>query len=79
MEKYVGYLPRIEASYRRCLEIGEIPEHEGVRGNGSFKAAYNLGVWFEVNGEAQEAFRYYKIAKDKGYAPACERIKELKV
>ncbi|MCI8939904.1 MAG: glycosyltransferase family 2 protein [Dorea sp.] len=79
VEKYVGYLPRIEASYRRCLEIGEIPEHEGVRGNGSFKAAYNLGVWFEVNGKAQEAFRYYKIAKDKGYAPACERIKELRV
>lgn len=78
VQKYVGLLPKIEESYRRCLEIGEIPEHEGVKGNGSYKAAYNLGVWFEVNGKTQEAFKYYKMAKDKGYAPAGERIKELK-
>lgn len=78
VEKYVSFLPRIEESYRKCLEIGEVPEHEGVRGNGSFKAAYNLGVWFEVNGKAQEAFRYYKMAKDNGYAPAGERIKGLR-
>ena len=78
VQKYVGLLPKIEESYRRCLEIGEIPEHEGVKGNGSYKAAYNLGVWFEVNGKTQEAFKYNKMAKDKGYAPAGERIKELK-
>lgn len=78
VEKYVSFLPQIEEAYRRCLEIGEVPEHEGVRGNGSFKAAYNLGVWYEVNGKMQEAFRYYKMAKDKGYAPAGERIKELR-
>ena len=78
VQKYAGYLPEIEKSYRRCLEIGEIPEHEGVKGNGSFKAAYNLGVWFEVNGQREEAARYYKIAKDAGYAPAAERMKGLR-
>lgn len=78
VQRYVGYLPRIEEAYRRCLEIGEVPEHEGVRGNGSFRAAYNLGVWFEVNGKTQEALRYYKMARDKGYVPAGERMKELK-
>lgn len=77
VQKYVGYLPRIEESYRRCLEIGEVPEHEGVKGNGSFKAAYNLGVWFEVNGNTKEALKYYRMAKEQGYGPAGERMKRL--
>ncbi|MEZ3435456.1 MAG: glycosyltransferase family 2 protein [Lachnospiraceae bacterium] len=75
VEKYVGYLPEIEKSYKRCLEIGEVPEHEGVKGNGTFKAAYNLGVWFEVNGKKEEAARYYRMAKDWGYGPARDRVK----
>lgn len=77
VEKYAGYLPEIEKSYKRCLEIGEVPEHEGVKGNGSFKAAYNLGVWFEVNGNMQEALKYYRMAKDDGYRPAGERMRSL--
>lgn len=77
VKKYIGYLPEIEKCYRRCLEIGEVPEHEGVKGNGSFKAAYNLGVWFEVNGRREEAVRYYRMAKADGYEPAGERLKSL--
>lgn len=77
VQRYIGYLPEIERSYRRCLEIGEIPEHEGVLGNGSFKAAYNLGVWFEVNGKTQEALNYYRRAADDGYQPAIERIQKI--
>lgn len=77
VKKYVGYLPKIEQFYKRCLDIGEVPEHEGVKGNGSFKAAYNLGVWFEVNGKKEEAARYYKMARADGYAPAGERLKTL--
>lgn len=78
VRRYIGYLPEIENSYRRCLEIGEVPEHESVIGNGSFKAAYNLGVWFEVNGKKQEALFYYKMALDWGYRPAKERMKKIK-
>lgn len=76
IQRYIGYLPEIEQSYRRCLEIGEVPEHEGVFGNGSFKAAYNLGVWFEVNGKAKEAAAYYKVAAEKGYQPAKKRLEK---
>lgn len=79
VEKYVKYLPKIEESYKRCLEIGEVMEHEGVKGNGSFKAAYNLGVWFEVNGKIQEAVKYYRMAKNQGYQIAGERLKKLKI
>ena len=27
--KYISYLPRIEASYLKCLEIGEVPANQG--------------------------------------------------
>ncbi len=77
IQRYIGYLPEIERSYRRCLEIGEVPEHEGVLGNGSFKAAYNLGVWFEVNGKSREAAAFYKMAAEEGYLPAKERLKKI--
>lgn len=77
IQHYIGYLPEIERSYRRCLEIGEVPEHEGVLGNGSFKAAYNLGVWFEVNGKRKEAAAYYRMAVKEGYRPAKERLEKI--
>ncbi len=77
VQRYIAYLPEIERSYRRCLEIGEIPEHEGVVGNGSYKAAYNLGVWFEVNGKTKEALYYYRSASNAGYQPAKERMKKI--
>lgn len=77
VQKYMNYLPRIEQSYLRCLEIGEVPEHEGVYGNGSFKAAFNLGVWHEVNNNKAKAREYYQKARQGGYAPAAERLKAL--
>ncbi len=79
VQKYVNHLPKIESSYMRCLAIGEVPEHEGVLGNGSFKAAYNLGVWYEVSGNMEKALLYYKNALNDGYAPAAERIRQLRL
>lgn len=77
VQRYVNKLPLIEQSYLRCLEIGEAPGHESVLGNGSFKAAYNLGVWFEVNGNTRKALNYYRMAQAQGYQPAKERIKAV--
>lgn len=74
VQRYISYLPEIERAYRLCLEIGEVPEHEGVFGNGSFKAAYNLGVWYEVNGKVTDALHYYGMAAEDGYQPAVERM-----
>ena len=77
IQRYIHYLPRIEQAFLRCLEIGEVPEHEGVLGCGSFKAAYNLGVWFEVNGNLQKAYFYYQQAAKEQYEPALKRLTEL--
>ena len=75
--KYIAYLPRIEQSYLRCLEIGEVPLHQGVCGCGSFKAAYNLGTWYEVSGNLPKALECYTMAASEDYPPAKKRLKEL--
>lgn len=76
--KYVSYLPRIEQSYLRCLEIGEVPENQGVGGTGSFRAAYNLGTWYEVAGDLSKARIYYQRAAKDNYQPAMERLNAIK-
>lgn len=76
VERYIGLLPRIEYCYKRCLELGERPELGGVAGTGSFKAAYNLGAWYEVSGQKELALQYYRQASKAGYKPAKERLKE---
>jgi tetratricopeptide (TPR) repeat protein len=49
-------LPLIEASWRRCLTLGEHPEHEGaVAGRGSHLAAHNLALLYDTLGQSQHA------------------------
>lgn len=74
VKRYISYLPEIEASYLRCLQIGEHPENGGVIGAGSFKAAYNLGLWYEVSGNMEKANIYYRLAAGEGYEPARARL-----
>lgn len=74
---YISYLPRIEQSYLKCLEIGEVPENQGIHGNGSFRAAYNLGTWYEVAGDQKKAVYYYRQAAQEGYEPAQARLAAL--
>lgn len=74
VSSYLAFLPRIEESFLECLRIGE---HPGcVVGTGSFKAAYNLAVWYEVSGQTEKAVKYYKEAADD-FEPARERLKKL--
>ena len=75
---YISYLPRIEQSYLKCPKIGEIPENQGIHGSGSFRAAYNLGTWYEVAGDQKKASEYYGQAAKDGYQPAKARLQALK-
>lgn len=72
--KYIAYLPFIEQAYLRCLEIGEVPLHQGTNGTGSFKAAHNLATWYEVSGDISKARKYYQKAADQGYLPSINRL-----
>lgn len=75
--RYLNYLPRIEQAYLRCLEIGaDIKDEEDV-GVGSYKAAYNLGAWYEVSGDMGKAKEYYCQAAEQGYQKAQDRLEYL--
>ena len=70
-------LPMIEQCYQACLAIGEQPDRAGVAGTGSFLAAYNLGIWYELNRQNEKARECYSLAAKYGYEPAKERMNGL--
>jgi hypothetical protein len=60
-------LPRIEACWRHCLDLGEAPQLEGaVQGRGSFLAAHNLAVMYRLLGKEREAAQMDARAKKPG-------------
>lgn len=77
VEKYMAYLPLIESYYIKCLEIGETTKYDSIVGTGTYAAAYNLGVWYEVSGQVEKAKVCYNMASEWGYEKAIERIKLL--
>lgn len=70
------YLPLVEACYLECLKIGE-NNCDGAIGTGTFLAAYNLGVWYEVSKQFTKAAEYYEMAIKWGYEKAAKRYKEM--
>ena len=63
-------IPMIEASWLRCLEIGERPELPGaVAGRGSYLAAHNLAVMYENLGDAERAAQFRALADGRGLSP----------
>ncbi|WP_116115134.1 glycosyltransferase [Austwickia chelonae] len=57
-DKAAAHLPLIEASFRRCLEIGDRPELDNsLIGHGSFLAAHNLHAYYESIGDQDQAAR----------------------
>lgn len=71
---YGEYLYLIENAYLKCLELGE-REEDSVIGVGTFKADYNLGVYYETLNNIEKANYYYKQAYEMGYEKAESRIK----
>lgn len=68
-------LAEVRDAFARCLALGEADHtrFETVRGVGSYKAQYNLGVYHEVTGNLAEAQRYYGLAASGGYERAAGR------
>jgi glycosyltransferase involved in cell wall biosynthesis len=72
-------LYRIEECFLTCLRLGERNSYSGIVGTGSFLAAFNLGVFYEVIGELQKAVQYYQASAEKGYKKAADRLKHIQV
>lgn len=67
----------IERHFLRALEIGETSQYATVAGVGSFKAAYNVGLFYELTGQADKARTAYEIASSYDYLPAVNRLSQL--
>ncbi|GIP47428.1 SPBc2 prophage-derived glycosyltransferase SunS [compost metagenome] len=70
----LGDLPAIEQSFLQALEIGETTKFTSVSGVGSYKAAYNLGLFYELTGRVVEAKTCYTTGANYSFAPAIERL-----
>lgn len=76
-KKNIGYLHCIPESYQYCLKIGEGHRLHGEIGTGSFRAQYNLGLWYELNGQMKLATEFYKQAAEYQYEPAKARLSQI--
>ncbi|PUA34497.1 family 2 glycosyl transferase [Paenibacillus elgii] len=72
-----GNIQRIAPAFQRALAIGESTKYTSVAGVGTYKAAYNLGVYYEIVGNTSKAKEYYLSSASEGYKPAVERLKFL--
>lgn len=63
-ERSAQLLPLMEASWMRCLELGESPHLEGsVQGRGSFLAAHNLAVLHDLCGNPVKAAHFRTLSQ----------------
>lgn len=76
-EKYIHLMPRIEEAYQACLQIGETDKYDNVTGTGSYSALHNLGVYYEVTGNAAAAKQCYQKAAEYDYAPSIARLAQF--
>lgn len=67
----VGRMELIPVAFKQAIQIGESGKYATIEGAGSFLAAYNLGVFYEVTGKTEKALVYYNMAKP--YEPAILR------
>ena len=69
-----GQMDKIEHYFTEALKIGDTDKYTSVCGVGTYKAAYNLGVYYEVAGNADLASQCYGFAAQYGYEPAIGRL-----
>lgn len=73
---YSSYYENIEISYLNALSVGD-SSSGGVMGAGSYLAAYNLGLFYEMNNIKDKAIECYMICKEYSYQPAIDRLDKL--
>lgn len=66
--------------FERCVELGEVSntQYESHVGVGTFKALYNLGIYYEMAGHKQQAIQCYERSWEFGFKPAMERLHLLR-
>jgi glycosyltransferase involved in cell wall biosynthesis len=70
-----GQLQAVEHYFTQALTTGETEKYTSVHGVGTFKAAYNLGLYYEFTGNADLSQQCYRFAAEYEYGPALQRLK----
>ncbi|MBV6716776.1 glycosyltransferase family 2 protein [Paenibacillus chitinolyticus] len=75
----VNLFSKLPEIYNTCLELGEADsnKYETVTGVGTFKALYNLGLYYEITNQKQKAVDCYRLSHSYGYSLARKRLNEL--
>lgn len=73
----LGNLPESRTAYVESLRLG--PNHEDVRGTGSFSSAYHLGLLSEAEGKIPDALKWYteSLRSKCDYSPVLSRCMDL--
>ncbi|MFE5324110.1 glycosyltransferase [Paenibacillus sp. NPDC056579] len=73
----VGSIQIIEPCFLTAISIGDTTKYSSINGVGTYKAAYNLAVYYEIIGNKPSAIQYYQLALSYGYEEAGVRLKLL--
>lgn len=75
----LGHAREMITAFERCLALGEAPHYATVRGVGTFRPLYNLGLFYELTGEQGKAREFYAraVALQPSFGPAAERLRRL--
>jgi len=74
LSMFAGNMERVRYFFQTAFDIGETDKYTTVLGVGSFKAAYNLGVYYEVTRNYDFAKHYYKLSAEADFNPAKTRL-----
>ncbi|WP_283592928.1 glycosyltransferase family 2 protein [Paraclostridium bifermentans] len=77
-ENYMNYFNNIELCYLNALHLGEHAKFEIVDGTGTYLAAFNLGLFYELLGDSTKALKYYEISYSFNYSKALVTINRIK-
>ncbi len=77
---HLGDAAAMRAAFERCLALGDSPRYATVQGVGSYRAHYNLGLFFELAGDPQSARHHYERALGScaSFKPAADRLGGLR-
>lgn len=70
----------IPTLFEHCINLGEVKNsrYETNSGVGTYKAYYNLGVYYELIGDINQAINYYSLSAKYGYTTASKRLEQFR-
>lgn len=73
------WFSQIPDVFSACIQLGEVQhgKYETVQGVGSYRSAFNLGLYHELIGNKDEALKYYRFCIEQNFEDALVRIESL--